>query len=274
VKAVLAVASPGVFLAARFATAGVVLGALALVRRERTGPGFARHALLLGAFMLAGFELQTLGLRHTTPSRSAFLTGLAVLLVPFITRFALGRRVRASAWAGVVLAALGVLFLTRPYEASTAGLVRLGDALSAGCAVAFALQLAFTSEWSRHHPLLPLTLVEILVTFLGAVATLPLEGPYFHAAGTPRFVASVLYLGVPMTAGAFLVVNWAQRRTSAVRAALIFSLEPVAAALFSHLYGGEPLALLDWVGGAFIVLGIVVGEVGGALEGRAEARAA
>ena len=69
-----------------------------------------------------------------------------------------------------------------------------------------------------------------------------------------------------MTAGAFFVMNWAQRHTTAVRAALIFSLEPVAAALFSHFVGGEPLSTLDWLGGGLIVVGVAVGEVGGAFS--------
>jgi drug/metabolite transporter (DMT)-like permease len=71
-----------------------------------------------------------------------------------------------------------------------------------------------------------------------------------------------------MTAGAFFVMNWAQRHTTAVRAALIYSLEPLAAALFSHVYGGEPLGPMDWAGGGLIVLAVVAGEVGGALETR------
>jgi drug/metabolite transporter (DMT)-like permease len=63
-------------------------------------------------------------------------------------------------------------------------------------------------------------------------------------------------------------MNWAQRRTSAVRAALIFSLEPVAAALFSHFYGGERLVPAEWAGGALVVLGVVAGEVGALREPR------
>ncbi len=271
VKDVLDVASPGVFLVARFATAAIVLGAIALARPRRVGEGFLRHALLLGAFMLAGFVLQTLGLRYTSPARSGFLTGLSVLVVPFLARFLLGRRVRASSWAGVSLAVLGLLLLTRPFEEAVGAPVRLGDALTIGCAFAFALQIVFTSEWSPRHPLVPLTLAQVLVTALGAAAMLPLEGAYLHPAGVARFAATVAFTGVLMTAAAFLVMNWAQRRTSAVRAALIFSLEPVAAALFSHYYGGEPLTVAEWWGGGLIVLGVVVGEVGAALGGLASA---
>jgi drug/metabolite transporter (DMT)-like permease len=268
VKAVLEVASPGVFLAGRFATAAALLAAAWLVRRDRPGRGFWRDAVLLGLFMFGGFALQTVGLRHTTPSRSGFLTGLSVLVVPLVARFFLGRRVRASSWAGVALAVAGLAVLTRPFEESLAGAVRLGDALTIGCALAFALQIAFTSEWSPRHPLVPFVLVQVAVTLAGALLMLPAEGARLEAAGAARLAWTVAFTGVFMTAAAFLVMNWAQRRTSAVRAALIFSLEPVAAALFSHLYGGEPLAAADWAGGALIVAGVVMGEVGGALERR------
>jgi drug/metabolite transporter (DMT)-like permease len=218
--------------------------------------------------MFGGFALQTMGLRHTTPSRSGFLTGLSVLVVPLVARFFLGRRVRASSWTGVALAVAGLAVLTRPFEESLAGAVRLGDALTIGCALAFALQIAFTSEWSPRHPLLPFVLVQVTVTLAGALLMVPVEGARLEAAGAARLAWTAAFTGAFMTAAAFLAMNWAQRRTSAVRAALIFSLEPVAAALFSHLYGGEPLVPADWAGGALIVAGVVVGEVGGALERR------
>jgi drug/metabolite transporter (DMT)-like permease len=275
VKGVLEVASPGVFLSARFATAALVLGAVALVRRDPVGPRFLRHGALLGAFMLAGFALQTVGLRYTTASRSGFLTGLAVLFVPFLARFLLGRRVKAASWVGVALAVLGLLLLTRPFGGGVADAVRLGDLLTTGCAVAFGLQIVFTAEWSRRHPLVPLTFVQVGVTFLGVLALVPLEGgPRLRPEGLGVFAATVAFTGVAMTALAFFVQNWGQRHTTAVRAALIFALEPVAAALFSHYYGGEPLGPLDWAGGALTVLAVIVGEVGGAFEGRADAPAA
>ena len=80
----------------------------------------------------------------------------------------------------------------------------------------------------------------------------------------------VAFTGVLMTAGAFFVMNWAQRHTTAVRAALIFSLEPVGAALFSAWYWKEPFGPWDIAGGATIVLAVVLGEVGGLLEARAD----
>jgi drug/metabolite transporter (DMT)-like permease len=71
-----------------------------------------------------------------------------------------------------------------------------------------------------------------------------------------------------MTVGAFFVMNWAQRHTTAVRAAIIYALEPTAAAIFSHQVTGEVLPPLGLAGGALILLGIVIAEVGGALQAR------
>jgi drug/metabolite transporter (DMT)-like permease len=266
VKGVLAVASPGVFLATRFAVATAVLGAVALWRRDPIGRGFWRDGLLLGLAMFGGFALQTMGLRHTTPARSGFLTGLAVLVVPFVARFVMGRAVKAASWLGVALAVVGLALLTRPFHGDVPASVRLGDALTAGCAVAFALQIVWTSEFAPRHPLVPLTLVQVAVTFAGALLVVPLEGAFLDRAGLPRFAGTVAFTGLAMTALAFFVQNWGQRHTTAVRAALIFSLEPVAAALFSWGWGGEPLGAYDWAGGGLIVLGVVAGEVGGALE--------
>ncbi len=266
VKRALEGTSPAAFLALRFAAAVAVVGAVALMRRDRPSPGLLRHGAGLGAFMLAGFAFQTWGLRYTTPARSAFLTGLAVLFVPFLARFLLGRRVLLASWGGVGLAVAGLALLTRPFGGDIVAEVRMGDALTVGCALAYAFQIAFTSEWSPRHPLARLTLVQVAVTLAGALALLPFEEARVRPG--PELWATVAFTGVVMTAGAFFVMNWAQRHTTAVRAALIYSLEPLAAALFSWWVGGEVLAAADWGGGALIVLGVLAGEAGGVLEAR------
>jgi drug/metabolite transporter (DMT)-like permease len=267
VKNALAGTSAGVFLLLRFGLATLAVGAVVLARRDRLPRATLRAGVLLGLAMFSGFALQTLGLRGTTPARSAFLTGLSVLVVPFLGRFLHGRRVGSSSWAAVALALVGLLLLTRPFADDIGAEVRAGDLLTVGCAVAYAFQIVYTSEWSLRHALAPLVLVQVGTTFLLAPLLLPVEP--VRLAVTAATAGSVLYLGLAMTAGAFFVMNWAQRHTTALRAALIFSLEPVAAALFSHLLGGEPLGALDWTGGALIVLAVVVGEVGGALAARA-----
>jgi drug/metabolite transporter (DMT)-like permease len=273
VKVAMEIASPGVFLALRFALAAAVLGAVALFRRDRIGPGFWRDGLLLGFFMLAGFAFQTAGLRFTTPARSGFITGLCVLLVPFITHFTLHRPVRWSAWAGVGLAVLGAALLARPFGVPANPDQPLGDLLTVGCTLAYALQIAFMSEWSHRHPLVPFTLLQVSVVVVGALLMIPLEGGRLDATRWRELAGVVAFTGLFMTAGAFFVMNWAQRHTSAVRAALIYALEPASAALFSWVVIGEQLGVVGWTGGALIVLGVVAGEVGGAWQARYAAAA-
>jgi drug/metabolite transporter (DMT)-like permease len=266
VKNALASSSTGVFLLLRFGVAALAVLGVCLWRRDRPTPGLWRHGLLLGLAMWGGFSFQTLGLRHTTPSRSAFITGLAVLLVPFLARFLYRRPVPPSSWAGVALAVAG---LTALYGDAISPAVRLGDLLTLGCTLAYGLQIVWTSEFSSRHPLSLLTLVQILVTFLGSALLLPLE-PVRLSPG-PALWGTVAFTGLAMTAGAFFVMNWAQRHTTAVRAGLIYSLEPVSASLFSWWAGGEVMGRAQILGGSLIVAGVVVGEVGSALAARRRA---
>lgn len=269
VKEALEASSVGVFLALRFGVALAALGAVWALRRDRAGEGFLRHGALLGLAMLAGFWLQTLGLRHTTPARSGFITGLSVLVVPVLARFLLGRRVRVSSWVGVALALVGLLVLTRPFGEAVTPEIRLGDLLTLGCAVAFAAQIVFTSEWSPRHALVPFVSAQVGVTLAGALLSLLVfEAPRLDPASPLRYGAVVAFTGIVMTAAGFFVMNWAQRHTTAVRAALVFSLEPVAAALFSAWYWGETLGPWEVAGGALIVVAVLVGELGALLESR------
>lgn len=266
VHRVLAGTSSGAFLTLRFGVALVAMLALWAWRRPRISPGLWRDGALLGLAMFAGFALQTVGLRFTTPARSGFLTGLAVVVVPLVARFFMARRVLLASWAGVALAVIGLVLLTRPFGGGVGPEVRLGDALTMGCAVAYAFQIIWTSEFSPRHPLVALTTVQIAVAFAGALLMLPLEP--LRLAPSWELLGTVVFTGLAMTVGAFFVMNWAQRHTTAVRAALIYALEPPAAAVFSHLVTGETLAPAGLVGGALIVLGVVAGEVGGVLEAR------
>ena len=268
VKRALEGTSTAAFLLLRFGVAVLALAGVALVRRARFTRALLWHGVLLGLAMFLGFALQTLGLRYTTPARSGFITGLAAVATPFFARFALGRPVPRSAFAGIALALAGLLLLTRPFGGAP-GAFYLGDVLTLACAVAYGFQIVFTSEWSPRHPLAPLVLVEVATTLALAPLLLPLEP--WRLSFAPGFFGIVLFTGLGMTALAFFVMAWAQRHTTAVRAALIFTLEPLAAALFSHLVGGEPLLALDWLGGGLMVLGVAVGEVGGALAARPRA---
>ncbi|WP_224249027.1 DMT family transporter [Hyalangium gracile] len=268
VKDALSHGDPFTFLSLRFGVGASVLSVLA--GRQLFSPTHLRRGAVLGVFLFLGFALQTVGLTDTTPSRSAFITGMYVLLVPLVM-LALFRRVpRVSSLVGVVLSAMGLYYLT----GAEVGSERLstGDLLTLGCAVAYAFHIAFTDRYAPREGVQALVAVQLWVVTLLSVACLPFVEVRVQWA--PAFIGAVLFCGVFASAMALSVQTWAQARTTAVRAAIIYSLEPVFAAGFSLVLGYEKLGVREWVGGGLIILGVLVAELGSALWVRWRAREA
>ena len=259
-------ADPFTFLVLRFTVAGAVLTALdwrALGDRRliRAGAG-------LGVLLFLGFITQTAGLQFTTPSRSGFLTGLSVVLVPFVGLLLFRKWPSPPVLLGVALAVAGLWFLTGGMSGGGGGTAR-GDLLTIACAVAFAFYIVLLEPAARVHRPAPLVAAQLWVVVLLSLASLPFAPG--HVELTPALGWAVVYTGVMSTAVCLLAQTWAQARTSAVRAALIFALEPVFAAVWSVAVGRERLGQRELAGGTLIVLGIVAAELGSALWARRRA---
>jgi drug/metabolite transporter (DMT)-like permease len=259
VKDALSHADPFSFLALRFGVGAAVLSVLS--GRKLLSPILLRRGGVLGLFLFAGFAFQTVGLTDTTPSRSAFITGLYVLMVP-VVMLALFRRVpRVSSLVGVVLSAMGLYYLTGAAVGS-AGFSR-GDLLTLACAVAYAFHISFTERYAPKEGVGALVAVQLWVVALLSALCLPFAE--VRVEWTPAFIGAVAFCGVFASALALSMQTWAQARTSAVRAAIIYSLEPLFAGAFSVVLGYETLGVREWVGGGLIVLGVLVAELGSAL---------
>jgi drug/metabolite transporter (DMT)-like permease len=256
VKGALADAPPFPFLAARFLLAGVlVLWVMARGRlpREALGP-----SLLLGSFLFAGFAFQTFGLLSTTPSKSAFITGFSVILVPLIS-LVQGYRMRPANAAGAGLGLLGLYFLLAP---SSVGAVNRGDIMTLFGAIAFAIHIVLLGTYSRRVSYLHLAPAQILVVGIIAAAVIPIRASYtLH--WTSRLVMAIAVTAVFATAFCFGVQVWAQQYTPPAHTALIFALEPVFAALTSRVVTKEHLGGKVLVGSAFVLAGMVISEIWG-----------
>ena len=257
VKQSLQYTTPFLFLTLRFALALAIITLWvapvlrSLTRRELVG------GVLTGGALFLGFSFQTWGLVYTSASKSAFITGLNVVLVPFFLWGITRRRIRASRWAAAGMATLGLFMLTDPTGA--AGLNR-GDLLTVGCAFAFAGQIIFLGIYAPTSHTLRYFWVQLAtMVALAAAATLAVGGWQLTPSTTLWWGLGVT--GVVATALAFLAQTWAQRRTSPTRTALILTMEPVFGAGFAVLAAGEILPLTAWLGGALIVAAILWAEV-------------
>ena len=243
------------FLAIRFAIAAVTLAGPAAPRLRSLGRRGAAEAALLGLLLASGYALQTAGLQRTTVSSTGFVTGLYVVLTPLIALILFRARISAAAWAGVGLATVGLAMLSGIHAGSAAG-----DLLVLGGAAVYSLQIVLMERYAPAYDPLALTLVEMLAALAGLAAVAAALGELDAAPPGWTVWGALIVTGVFASAFAYLVQSWAQRRTSATRTALVFTLEPVFAGIFGYALAGDRLGAVGWSGCAVILAGIVLAE--------------
>jgi drug/metabolite transporter (DMT)-like permease len=254
VKGALADASPLPFLAVRFMLAGLLL--LAILGRGQVDRRTILPGSILGLFLFAGYLFQTWGLIYTTPSKSAFLTGFSVILVPVIMMLS-GFRMGSANLVGGVLGLLGIYLLVAP---SGMAAVNRGDLLTLAGALSFAVHIVLVGHYTKKFSFLHLVPVQVLVVGLLSLGALPfVPNQTLHLTG--RLVGAILVTAVLATGVAFSVQNWAQQYTPAAHTALIFALEPVFAALSSRLVIGEHFGGRVLLGSGLILAGMVISEI-------------
>jgi drug/metabolite transporter (DMT)-like permease len=218
---------------------------------------------VVGLFLYLGYAFQTTGLRLTTPSKSAFLTGVSTVLVPLLLVVIWKARIHPWRAVGIALALCGLFLMTVP--AGRQGLadfanINLGDILTIGCAIAFAFQIIFLGRSTQRFPFEQIAVLQIGVAALLTALTAPLlEQPHLRFSGA--VIATIVVTGILGTAVAFTVQAWAQQFTPATHAALIFTLEPVFAWITSFLYLNERLGVRAAAGALLILGGVLVSEL-------------
>lgn len=221
----------------------------------------------IGVLYAAGFFLQTFGLQYTTVSRSSFITGSVVVMVPFAYWLIERRRITTAQKLGVTAAAAGLWLFTNP----SGGALNIGDTLTFGGAALWAFYMCYLDMFTREPTAdgaFGLTVRLVVLQFavatvigvVGMIATgtvaIPLSMPV---------VVTVLYTSLLATVVATFVQTHYQSHLTPVKAALIFVLEPVFASLLAVVVIDEQLGIREVVGGVLIVFGVVAGETGDAL---------
>ncbi|HHY46106.1 MAG TPA: DMT family transporter [Firmicutes bacterium] len=263
VKSLVAYFDPMVLIATRFTVAAILM-ALGMLGRLRR---LDRHTLIagavLGGFLFSGYVLQTVGLKYTTASKAGFITGLSVVMVPFLSKLILNRPPRRAALIGAALAALGLGSMTM--EPGSSLVPQVGDMLVLLCALGFALHIVFVGRYAPVMDVPLLVLVQVATTAVIGIAYTAVTGqlgPVFRASELGiRSWLSILYLGAFATAGAFFVQNAAQRVTSPTRVAIILATEPIFSAIFAWLWLGESLGRKGVIGALLILVGMLIAEL-------------
>ncbi len=246
------------FIFLRFAIATSILLPLFSRRLKHLNLKLVRDGVILGGFLFIAFITQTVGLQYTSASNAGFITGLHVVLVPLMLAIFFKKKPALTATVGAFIAAVGLFFLT----VSDQFTINRGDVWVILCSVSVAFQVILTGWYAVRHDVYLLALVQIItVLFLTGITTAFIGGAAVPLSVLSPFVIFVIILmAVFATAFNFTVQVWAQQYTTPTRAAVIFTMEPVFAALFAYLWGGEILNFRGYFGAALIFLGIILSE--------------
>lgn len=238
---------PVSFVAWRFLIGGVILAVIALPR----GANIWRDGSVAGLALFGGYVLQTGGLTLTSATNSALITGLFVVLTPFLA--GIFHRYRPSPWSvgSALVAFIGLFLVTGAEGVSLGG----GDLLTLGCAFAFALHVVLLSHLAPRHPVVPFTAVQLLVV---AGLSFPIG---FLVDGVALPVSEVwgalLITGIGVGVGAYLLQIWAQTIVGPSTAAVVLAAEPAFGVATAWVVLGERLDVAGWVGATLIVISIV-----------------
>ncbi len=242
------------FLAIRFVISTAALAPFAWRSLRLTPVAGIGAGVSAGLLLATAYGLQTAGLELTTVSSTGFITGLYVVFTPLIALALFRTPVPLAAWGGVLLSLVGLLLLSGIPGGSTAGnLLVLGNAL------AQAVQIALMERFAPRYDARALTFLQMAVSAVGftviALALGDLSWP-----DTAQVWYALVVTGVFAGALGYLVATWVQSRTTAARAALVFTLEAPFAALFGILLLAERLGWVGWLGCAVMLTGIVLAE--------------
>lgn len=245
----------------RFLLASVLMGVISRGQRKseeklKDRAGAIKAGILMGVTLFMGFAFQIIGLQYTTPSKNAFLTALNVVIVPFIAFVILKKKIGAKGIIGAVMSVFGVALLSLNGSFT----VSLGDGLTLFCAVGFAFQIFFTSEFVKKYPASVLNTVQMFTAFVLSAISLMIFGENDFQVTTQGWL-SALYLGVVSTTICYLLQTACQKYIDETKAAIILSMESVFGTIFSILILHEVVTVRMVIGCAVILAAVIISNM-------------
>ena len=240
----------------RFLAAAVMVGIYTWRDIKTTSPRSLRAGLLLGVMLGAGFALQTIGLVETTASKAGFLTGTMVVFTPLVQLAIERRRPSMGNAIAVVIVGIGLYVFTAP----GGGEFNTGDLLVLICAVVFAFYIVYLDVFTKERFDREIVFWQFVATSIIGFGLSP-----FLDATAPRFsteaIGAVLYLAFFASTIAIFVQSKYQRETTPTKAAIIFTMEPVFAAIIAYLALSEAMGGIEVLGAAIMFSGLLFSEI-------------
>ncbi|MCT4620949.1 MAG: DMT family transporter [Marinisporobacter sp.] len=243
------------FMALRFLIGGGVLcGILLLLGKLKVKREQLIGGMITGAVLFLAFVFHTIGLKYTTVAKNAFIVGSSVIFVPFIATYIRKQKQPTLIWMGTYLAILGLGLVT--LEGHQGG-INFGDLMTLVGSIILAYYVILVEEYVKKYDATVIAAIQIsVVGILSLIASLMVEKPTMHLSMDAW--KGMLFLGIICTAVAYLMANIAQKHVPATNMALIYTLEPIFAALFGWLFLSEKIGLQAVIGAILIVISVAM----------------
>jgi drug/metabolite transporter (DMT)-like permease len=246
---------PFYFLAIRFTIAGIIM--FFIFRKNFKEHSIYPSYILGGIFLFLGYAFQTVGLKYTTASNAAFITGLSVVIVPFLEILFMKRKLPFSSSLGAVFSTIGLWLLTG-IQAVT---INYGDILTLICALCFALQIITVGIIAPDGDTGVVATTQVIIVAILSWVSIFIFKEGVHIQLSYTAIWAILITAIFATALAFYVQAFAQKEINPTTVALVFATEPVFGGIFGYLLLGEVLKLSGLIGAGLILLGMVLTQI-------------
>ncbi len=265
--------SPLLFVSLRFTIATLILLPFIFPVIKISSLEALKGGVILGLLYFTGFATQTVGLNYTTATKSGFITGTFVMFTPVVQLVIEKRKPRKENIFGMLLVLAGLIFLSSKGSSyfdilsEIGGNFNLGDFFTLLCALSFAFYIVYLDIVSKKYDYKLLVFMQIAVTgicslfFVLILSGIGFEPIRFSING--QVIFTVLYTALFATIVATTLQTKFQNAVSPTKAAIIFSLEPIFAAVFAFFIINEKISNFGFVGCIFIFTGLLVSELMG-----------
>ena len=207
------------------------------------------------------FSIQTFGIKLTSPTKSGFITGLNVIMVPIFAALLFRQKIQWKIWLSAILALVGVSILTF----GEFGKLELGDLLIFICDIFYALFIIYLEYNLKKVDTIGFSVLLVLnmsvFSFLLSIFTddyiYILNEGWFKIATWENFLY-LIYMGIIASTIATLTQNFGQSVVKSTRAAIISALEPIFAAFFAIIFGKDKFSFTIFLGGFLVMIGIYI----------------
>jgi len=271
VKNALSDISPSLFIGLRFSIASLILLPFVFSQLKKINKETWIAGSILAIFFFLGFQFQTIGLNYTTATKSGFITGTFVVIIPLLQTLIEKRKPRLHNIVGVILVFIGLIFLSSRGEnivhffEEFGSDLNIGDLLTFMCAIVFAFQIVYVDIFTKKYPYMPMVFIQLFLSAIGGMlATLLL--PSFGLEQTKftlnfNIINAILYTAIFASIVAISIQLKYQKIVSPTKAGIIYSFEPIMAAFIAYLLLSERITNFGLIGGAFIFAGLIISEI-------------